>query len=1110
MFEQWSIKRLLQLWSLITLVSIVLISGVAIYTNQVLSDNQSVLTQKVLTIQQAINRMTTHALGLIIRQKQMLSSESSDQLDTLVSRSQLEHSFLTQLQQIQSLTEPADQGTLESLQRQFQQFLAIDTQLFNIVSVQHQISRQLSERIKRVSEIEQNIQQNVDAISGRIHLNDVLSRLEQDHQANKKGMRYSESQRVDFVQLSQTIQLQALTIRYLTQLLLHTHNLDELRDIRENQLRQHEQMLRKTITKLQNKLKQQDKPLYQIAVQLSVSERQLLQEVLKKKQAIYELKQQQIHNNQALLAQQQEAIDVLNAMMKTLDKIALIANTKSEKLAQHVLLLASRAKWLILIATLVIIFTMIRFVRAIAQRINQPLQEVRDAMHALSGGRFDLRLPEKEGRSEFAVLATDFNLFASKTEALIQELGQAKADIQLREQHIRAILNGVPEAILSIQEEGVIDSGNGTVESVLKVDPHTIQGLNLTQFLAPAYRSLTMDELDALTRENKEVEGINYLGQPFTMWLVLNKIDSVSGAMWVCVISDITIWKQTEAKLKETSSELNTIFENAMVGIALIKERKLQRINRKFEELFGYDRSELEGQSTRILYPSDEIYCMLGEEGYPTLAQGKSYVTEILLRRKDGSQFWGLMSGQIIDKAHPDAGSIWLFEDITQQRKNDEKLKQLATTDILTGLPNRSLFNDRLEHALYKANRSGTRVAVLFMDLDNFKHVNDSLGHSAGDLLLCEIAQRLKKSVREGDTIARLGGDEFTVILEEIRSAQNVAKVAEKILAATASSYDLEGTVVSISPSIGISLYPADGRDVDTLLKNADAAMYHAKRSGKNNFQFYSADMNAQASQRLALEAALRKAVENEEFYLHFQPQIHLESRRLSGVEVLLRWHSQEWGNMSPAEFVPILEQTGLIHEVGQWVIKQSIQTYLLLQTHLPDDFRMAVNLSGRQFLGGNLAAFVAQALQEAGMPAHSLELEITESILMEDTQLAVQTLNALSELGITLAIDDFGTGYSSLSYLKRFPLNILKIDRSFVHDITLDKDDAAIVDAILAISRRLNLKVVAEGVETQAQLDFLQEKGCDYVQGYYFSKPLPLSELTQFVTQYQSHNTYT
>ncbi len=1109
MFEQWSIKRLLQLWSLITLVSIVLISGVAIYTNQVLSHDQSLLTQKVLTIQQAINRMTAQASGLIIRQKQMLSLESSDQLDTLVSRSQLEHSFLTQLQQIQSLTEPKEQGTLESLQRQFQQFLSIDAQLFNIVSAQHQISRQLSERIKRVSQIEQNIQRNVDAISGRIHLNDVLSRLEQDHQANKKGMRYSESQRVDFVQLSQTIQLQALTIRYLTQLLLHTQNLDELRDICENQLRQHEQMLRKTITELQNKLKQ-DKPLYQIAVQLSVSETQLLQEVLKKEQAIYELKQQQIHNNQALLAQQQEAIEALNAMMATLNQISRIANAKSEKLAQRVLLLANRAKWLILIVTIVIILTMIRFVWAIAKRINQPLQEVRDAMHALSSGRFDLRLPEKEGHSEFAVLATDFNLFASKTEALIQELAQAKASIQQREQHIRAILNGVPEAILSIHAEGVIDSANGTVESVLKVDPYTIQGLNLTQFLTPAYRSLTMEELDALTRENKEVEGINYLGQPFTMWLVLNKIDSVSGAMWVCVISDITIWKQTEAKLQETSSELNTIFENAMVGIALLKDRKLHRINRKFEQLFGYDRSELEGQSTRILYPSDEIYRTLGEEGYPTLAQGKSYVTEILLRRKDGSQFWGLMSGQIIDKAHPDAGSIWLFEDITQQRENDEKLKQLATTDILTGLPNRSLFNDRLAHALYKANRSGTRVAVLFMDLDNFKHVNDSLGHKAGDLLLCEVAQRLKSSVREGDTIARLGGDEFTIILEEIRSAQHVAKVAEKILAATASSYNLEGTVVSISPSIGISLFPADGRDVDTLLKNADAAMYHAKRNGKNNFQFYSADMNAQASQRLALEAALRRAVENEEFYLHFQPQIHLESRRLSGMEVLLRWHTQEWGDMSPAEFVPILEQTGLIHEVGQWVIKQSIQTYLLLQTHLPDDFRVAVNLSGRQFLGGDLAAFVAQALQEAGMPAHSLELEITESILMEDTQLAVSTLNALSNQGITLAIDDFGTGYSSLSYLKRFPLNILKIDRSFVHDITLDKDDAAIVDAILAISRRLNMKVVAEGVETQAQLDFLQEKGCDYVQGYYFSKPLPLSELTEFVTQYQSHNTYT
>lgn len=681
-------------------------------------------------------------------------------------------------------------------------------------------------------------------------------------------------------------------------------------------------------------------------------------------------------------------------------------------------------------------------------------------------------------------------------------MAEAKDSLQVREQHILAILNGVPEAILTLTSDGVIQSTNPTAERVLKADEETLSGLNLIQFFAEEQGISSINDIQQLLTKGKEFDGRDYKNQAFSMWLSLNVISGEHEDILVCVMSDITPWKQAEENLKTTSSELDAILENAMVGIALIKDRVIVRVNNKFEQLFGCDREYIEGQSTRKLYPSEEIYNQLGEDGYHEMAKGGSYVGEVQLVRQDGSLFWGMMSGKSLNPSKPLAASIWLFEDITLQREKDDKLLRLASVDSLTGLPNRTVFNDRLEHALHKSHRNSTRLAVFFLDLDHFKHINDSLGHKAGDTLLCEVAERLKSCVREGDTVARLGGDEFTLILEEVRSAQYVAKVAEKVLAAVSRSYMLETTEVNVSPSIGISLYPADGRDVDLLLRNADAAMYHAKNNGRNNFQFYSTEMNAQAAQRLAMETSLRRAVEQRELYLNFQPQVNLTTGAISGAEALLRWNSEEWGEVSPAEFVPILEDTGLIYEVGTFVLQRAIQAYLELKDKLNPDFQIAVNLSGRQFHGGQLSALVRDLLSETGMEAKNLELEITETVLMDDQELAITTLNELSDLGITLAIDDFGTGYSSLSYLKQFPLNVLKIDRSFVRDVTIDADDAAIVDAILAMSRRLNLSVVAEGVETAEQLSFLQEHGCERVQGYYFSKPLDFDSFSTFIEQ--------
>jgi diguanylate cyclase (GGDEF)-like protein/PAS domain S-box-containing protein len=545
-----------------------------------------------------------------------------------------------------------------------------------------------------------------------------------------------------------------------------------------------------------------------------------------------------------------------------------------------------------------------------------------------------------------------------------------------------------------------------------------------------------------------------------------------------------------------------------MVGIAFVKHRNLLRVNSKFEELFACKREDVEGQSVRIFYQNNESFETMGMQAYNVLQKGGNYEGEVQMLRQNGEGFWCSLSAKAIDAENPQAGSIWLFEDVTAQRESELALRRLASFDSLTGLPNRTVFNDRLDHAIAKAQRNSGTLAVCFLDLDNFKNINDSLGHKAGDQLLVEVAKRLKACVREGDTVARLGGDEFTVILEEVRSTRYVGKVADKLLTEISRTYMLDSTEVNISPSIGISLYPADGRDIEHLVKNADAAMYYAKKSGRNNFQFYSAEMNEKAVERLAMETALRRAVERKEFYLQFQPQIDIKTGVVAGSEALLRWRNDEWGDVSPAVFVPILEDTGLIGTVGEYVLEAACDAYLELKQEVADHFVMAVNLSGRQFRGGALISYVSDLLEEKAIPPTSLELEITESILMEDSALAVSSLRELGELGLKLAVDDFGTGYSSLSYLKQFPLNVLKVDRSFVRDVTSDQDDAAIVDAILAMSKRLKLEVVAEGVETIEQLEFLKGHGCERVQGYYFSKPLLLSDLIEFTkTTNQQHN---
>jgi diguanylate cyclase (GGDEF)-like protein len=441
-----------------------------------------------------------------------------------------------------------------------------------------------------------------------------------------------------------------------------------------------------------------------------------------------------------------------------------------------------------------------------------------------------------------------------------------------------------------------------------------------------------------------------------------------------------------------------------------------------------------------------------------------------------------------------------------------EKSRVLAYFDNLTGLPNRQLFTDRLERALVHARRHDRLVAICFLDLDGFKRVNDTLGHSIGDRLLCQVAQRLMKGVRLGDfvgrlhsdespvAVSRLGGDEFTFVLREISKAQDAGRVADRVLDALRKPFVVDGHEVTATASIGIAVFPHNGEDAETLLRNADTAMYWAKDRGRNNCQFYAKSMNDAAKRKLDLEHRLRRALECHEFSLYYQPLRDARSGALTGAEALLRWEEPELGPVSPVEFVPVAEETGLIVPLGEWVLRTACAQSQAWQAAGYRPIRMAVNLSGRQIRQPTLVDMVARVLQESGLSPAQLELEITESTIMQDDDVTITAFRELNEMGVGLALDDFGTGYSSLSYLRRFPMGRVKIDRAFVSGIPTNPDDAALAAAVIAMAHSLRLLVVAEGVETREQAEFLRESGCDELQGYLISPAVPSEEFVRFL----------
>jgi diguanylate cyclase (GGDEF)-like protein/PAS domain S-box-containing protein len=582
---------------------------------------------------------------------------------------------------------------------------------------------------------------------------------------------------------------------------------------------------------------------------------------------------------------------------------------------------------------------------------------------------------------------------------------------------------------------------------------------------------------------------------------VLN-IEPVTIDQRACVISatlDITDRRRTQDEMQRLSHALQQTADMVMItdraGI-------IEYVNAAFEQTTGYTRAQAVGQPaglTRSGRQDPDTYARL----WRTVLAGEVYRDVLINRRQDGSLYY---EEKTITPLKDARGEVTHFisagKDITERMQTQERLHRLAYHDVLTNLPNRVLLTDRLEHALSSAHRSDRKAAVLFLDLDRFKIINDTLGHDVGDALLQALAQRLSARVREEETVARLGGDEFAVVLSDLANTEHLPSIARKILDALAQPFLIDGRELFVTGSIGISVFPEDGLDARTLLKNADAAMYRAKEQGRNTYQFYSADMGIKAVEQLHLETGLRRALEREEFVVYYQPQVDVGSGQIVGLEALVRWQHPERGVIGPAHFVSLLEETGLIVPVGAWVLRTACAQMKAWHEAGSPALRLAVNLSGRQFADPRLAAMIERALADTGLPADALELEITESVIMHNAAEAVQTLTGLGALGVRFAIDDFGTGYSSLSYLKRFPIDTLKVDRSFVQDIGKDADDSAIITAIVALTHNLKLSVIAEGVETAAQLAFLRGCGCNAFQGYLFSEPLPAPALARLLSR--------
>jgi diguanylate cyclase (GGDEF)-like protein/PAS domain S-box-containing protein len=573
-------------------------------------------------------------------------------------------------------------------------------------------------------------------------------------------------------------------------------------------------------------------------------------------------------------------------------------------------------------------------------------------------------------------------------------------------------------------------------------------------------------------------------------------------AMIGYVVLRLIVAGRDEKTLRETNRFAHEIIDNAGEGIIVLdSEFRYVLWNRFMEQMTGLEAKEVIGQSAPEFFPhvrEQHVDDLLKRAlaGETVSAPDTHYLVPSTERE-------GWVSA--VYRPHSDAngkivGVIGLIRDITERKTAEQQIEYQAYHDALTGLANRRLFQEHLSLALALAQRRHALVGVLFLDLDHFKLINDSLGHTVGDALLKQVGKRLRAAVREGDTVARVGGDEFTIVLQEIARPDDAASVAKKVLRNIAEPIEVNGHKLYVTTSIGVTVYPQDGEDPETLLRNADTAMYRAKGEGRNTYQMSTADLSRSTQERMLLESGLHQAMETGEFVLYYQPQVDLETMQLVGMEALLRWNHPERGLIGPTEFIGVAEERGMILLIGDWVLREACREAKRFHDRGLKHLRFSVNISARQFRDASLLYSIESALADSGLDPRALELEITESVAMEDVELTMTTLAELRKSGVTIAIDDFGTGHSSLSYLKRFPIDALKIDKSFVADLPEGFEDAAIVASVIQLANGLGIRVVAEGVETVEQLEFLRDHGCREVQGFYFSYAVPAEQIVKLI----------
>jgi len=735
----------------------------------------------------------------------------------------------------------------------------------------------------------------------------------------------------------------------------------------------------------------------------------------------------------------------------------------------------------------------------VRSRITLPIINLTEFSRRFAAGEHGVSM-DFHSHDEIGELVLTFNATAKQVSELVEELDRRARENAM----LAAILESTSDFVGTASPEGHCLYINRAGRRIMGLaEDESLSGHTIANFYPPEMADLMLHTALPAAAQDGAWTGESILrasnGQsiPVSQVTLAHRTPDGTVDYYSSIMRDTSHFKKLEQRLQSALDfhlKLMQEFPNPIWRAG--RDSKCNYFNRAWLDFTGRTlEQELGDGWADGVHPDDRERCL--STYLSAFNRHEVFTMEYRLRHRDGSYHWLFDHGApFTDLDGEFAGYMGACYDIEERKRYESELEYQAQHDALTGLPNRNLLADRINQVISRVRHHGSLVGVVFLDLDNFKVINDSLGHEVGDQIIKAVSERIVAAVREGDTVARYGGDEFVVVLADLAQEVDLVNIIRKLMAVMTAPINIEGRDIIVTCSLGVAVCPRDGEDQVVLLRNADTALYRAKEAGRNTFQFYAAEMNQRLLARLDLERDLRQALDSGEFLLHYQPQVNFASGAIVGVEALVRWQQPERGIVSPAEFIPLAEETGLIVPLGEWVLREACrQAQAWRDAGLPE-ISMSVNLSARQFRAPELVQTILGVLAETGLEARFLEMEITESMLMHDPEGAITVLDELQQYGIHFAMDDFGTGYSSLNYLKRFPIHKLKIDQSFVCNVTTDPDDAAITNAVIELSHGLNLKVIAEGVETEAQRVFLHANGCDEMQGYLFSRPVPAEEM--------------